>query len=168
MNQGNQSSYFATIPRFHKTEKELNAPVSVVKISIYGKYTKRGEHRKEIVEADFNEMMEVPVGFNKGHMKLAANRYVRKVLKGIRVRTFYHDAEVQAEKVGHKRRVVDFMSEKGVRDNTRLKRTYDLAVTQRNAEAQKLDSGIVPQGLTDNTQYTEDGQLPYSDRYVDV
>jgi len=168
MNQGNQSPHFASIPRYHKTETELNSPVSVVKVKVYGKYTKRGEHRKEVVESDYEAIVEVPATFNKGDLKLASNRYIRKDLKGIRVRTFYFDEEHKPEPLKHKRRTRDFMSEKGIRDNERLKRNYDRAVEQRNAEASNLANGHAPQGLMDNTQYSSDGQLPYSDKYVDV
>lgn len=163
-----QSPHFASIPRFHKTENELNAAVAVVKVGVYGKYTKRGDHRKEVIEADFEAIVEVPATFNKGHLKLVANRYVRKTLKGIRVRTFYLDEEVQVEKLDHKRRVRDFMSDKGLRDNNRLHRTYDRAIAQRQAEANSLAGGIAPSGLTDNTQYSGDGLMPNNGKYVDV
>lgn len=167
MNVSPQSPYFAPIQRFHKTEKELNAPVSVVEVAVYGKYTKRGEHRKEVIEADFEATVEVPSGFNKGHLKLACNRYVRNKLKGIRVRTFYQDDQVDPKSLDHKRRVRDFMSDKGLRDNVRLERNYKKQVDQRSAEQQSIAAGNPPQFM-DSTQYSESGLMPVGDKYVDV
>ncbi len=169
MNQqmNNQQPFFATIPRFHKTEDELNAAVAVVSVHVYGKYTKRGEHRKEVVEADFKAKVEVPAGFNKGDLKLASNRHVRQVLKGIRVRTFYLDEEVRPEPLDHPRRVRDFMSDKGIRDNDRQKRNYDRQLANRKAEMDAMAAGQAPQFI-DGTQYQGDGLMPEGDKYVDV
>ncbi len=168
MNTVPTSPHFAPIQRLHKTEKELNAPVSVVEVAVYGKYTKRGEHRKEVIEADFDAVVEVPADFNKGHLKLACNRYVRNKLKGIRVRTFQRDEQVEPKALDHKRRVRDFMSDKGLRDNVRLERNYKKQIEQRNAEQQALAAGQPPQFM-DSTQYGDDGLLPVrTDKYVDV
>lgn len=167
MNTVPQSPHFAPIQRLHKTEKELNSPVAVVEVAVFGKYTKRGEHRKEVIEADFEGKVEVPADFNKGHLKLACNRFVRNKLKGIRVRTFYVDEEIQVKPLDHKRRVRDFMSDKGLRDNVRLERQYKKQVEQRNAEMQAMANGVPPQFM-DSTQYTNDGLMPVGDKYVDV
>lgn len=168
MNQHMQSPHFASIPKFHKTERELNAAVNVVAVKVYGKYTKRGEHRKEVVEADFEAEVEVPENFNKGDLKLASNRHIRKKLKGIRVRTFYLDDSFEPKKVEHKRRVRDFMSEKGLRDNARQERQYNRAIEQRKAEQDSIANGGAPPTVMDNTQYSNDGLMPVGDKYVDV
>ena len=106
------------------TEEELNAPIQVQKISVFGTYTARGDHRKEIVQRDFEEFVTVPVAWNKGQLKLATNNHIKKVLKGIRVRTFEVNEEVEPKEVKKKYLFKDFISDSGLRHNKRRKEHY--------------------------------------------
>ena len=65
--------------------------------------------------------------------------------------------------VEHQRRVRDFMSEKGIRDNARAKRDYEREVAKRQAEAQAVAAGQPP-SFMDTTQYGSDGLAPESDK----
>ena len=162
--QNAQNPFFLPIKRKHLTEAELNAPIAVVTVRVWGDYTKRGEHRKEIITGDYEADLEVPKNFNKGHIKLAANRHVKNELKGIRARHINFDPEEAPKPLEHKRKVRDFMSWQGLRDNDSLKREYDREVARRKAEAESLENGIVPQGVTDNTEYGADGLPRFSEK----
>lgn len=158
-----QNPFFRPIKRKHKTEEELNAPVSVVKIRIHGEYTCRGEHRKEVIAKHFEAEVEVPIGFDKGHIKLAANRHIKNELKGIRARTCYHDESFKPVPVEHKRRVKDFMSYQGLMDNNSMKREYDKEIAARKAEADAMAEGIAP-AFADDSQYGADGLPKFSEK----
>jgi hypothetical protein len=154
--------FFIPIRRSHKTEEELNAPVNVVEIFVSFSFTKRGEHRKEVVESHAEAWLEVPEKFNRGHIKLAANRHVKNKLHGIRVREFHEDPE-QVKKCEHKRKVRDFMSWQGIRDNETMKREYDREMAKRKAEADSMAAGIAPE-FQDETQYGADGLPKFSEK----
>lgn len=156
-----QNPFHVPIAKTFLTEEELNAPISVVKIKVFGSYTKRGEHRKEVVEDQFDATVEVPHNFNIGHVKLACNRYVREIMKprGIRVRVFKHDETIPPEPCEYQRRVRDFMSAKGLRDNARQKRAYDREIEKRKAEMDSMAAGALPQFM-DTTAYGSDGLAP--------
>lgn len=159
-----QNPYFPQVKRNHLNERELDAPLSVVKIKVYGGYMTRGEHRKEVVEKQYEAEVEVPEGYNKGHVKLAINRYVSKKLKGIRARTYYVDESVKPKPIEQKRRVRDFISERGMRDNERMKREYDRQIQNRRAEAEAMANGQAPGGTIDDTEYGADGLPKFSDK----
>ena len=161
--QAPQQPFFNKIPRNFLTEEELDRPIDVVAVRVIGSYTTRGEHRKEIIEKQYEEDVEVPKGFNKGHVKLAVNRMVKKKLKGIRARTWEVDDESEPQLLEHKRRVRDFISERGMRDNERLKRDYQRELQKRQAEADALAAGIAP-SFSDQTEYGADGLPKFSDK----
>lgn len=161
--QNAQNPFFLPIKRKHLTEEELNAPIEVVTVRIWGDYTKRGEHRKEIITGDYDAEVEVPKGFNRGHVKLAANRYVKNELKGIRARHFHYDAEEAPKPVAHKRKVKDFMSWQGLRDNETMKREFEREIARRKAEADQMAAGIPPQ-FVDDSQYGADGLPKFSEK----
>lgn len=163
MNQGPQQPFFAPIPRHFRTEEELDAVIPVVAIKVYGSFTFRGKTRKEVLEDQYEAEIEVPANYHKGHVKLAVNRYIRREKKGIRARTYNIDYDVQPKTLEHKRRVRDFISEKGMRDNARAKKAYEKAVRERKAEADAMVQGVAP-AFTDNTQYRSDGLPPLSDK----
>lgn len=158
-----KNPFFRPISRNYLTEEELDRAISVVKVKVYGSYTKRGSTRKEVVEDQYEADLEVPENFNMGHIKLAVNRHVKKQLKGIRARTYYRDEDSEPQPVENKRRVRDFISERGMRDNDRAKREYQREVQKRKAEADALASGIAP-AFADDTQYGNDGLPRFSDR----
>ena len=158
-----QQPYFPKHRRLFLTEEELDEGIEVVSIAVYGSYTLRGEHRKEVVEKSYDAQVEVPRDFNQGHVKLAVNRYVKRKLRGIRARTYHVDEEVEPKILEHKRRVRDFMSERGLRDNVRLKREYDRELASRRAEAEALADGKPPV-FSDHTDYGADGLPRYSDK----
>ena len=159
-----QTPFFIPIRRRHLTEQELDAPVKVVTVKVWGEYTCRGEHRKEVIAKNYEAELEVPANFNKGHIKLAANRHVKNVLKGIRARHCYYDENEKPKPVEHKRRVRDFMSWQGLRDNETMKREYEREVERRKAEAEARQAGIVPQGVQDDSQYGADGLPKFSEK----
>lgn len=159
-----QNPFYVPIHRKHLTEAELNEAVKVVTIRVWGDYTCRGEHRKEVIVRDYDAHLEVPENFNKGHIKLAANRYVKNQLKGIRARHCYVDEHEEPKPVDHKRRVKDFMSWQGLRDNDSLKREYEREVAKRQAEAENMANGIIPRGVADDSLYGSDGLPKFSDR----
>lgn len=159
-----QSPFFIPIKRKHLTEEELNAPVGVVTIRVWGDYTCRGEHRKEVITREYDAELEVPDNFNKGHIKLAANRHVKNVLKGIRARHCYHDEASAPKPQPHKRRVRDFMSWQGIRDNETMKREYEREIEKRKAEAENMQNGILPSGAVDDSVYGSDGLPKFSEK----
>lgn len=163
MQQAPQNPFFRPIPRNYLTEEELDRAISVVKVKVYGSYTKRGATRKEIVEDQYEADVEVPADFNVGHIKLAVNRHVKKQLKGIRARTYYRDEDSEPQPVEHKRRVRDFISERGMRDNERAKRDYQREMQKRKAESDALAAGIAP-AFADDTEYGRDGLPRFSDK----
>lgn len=157
-----QNPFFRPIPRQFKTEDELNQPIDCLIVSVYGQYTTRGEHRKEVIEKHYEAEIEVPANFNKGHVKLGVNRYVRKKLHGIRARTFHVNDEVEPKKAEHRRRVRDFMSDKGIRDNERAKKEYMREMKKRKEEAEQMAAdGMMP---FDQTEYGPDGLPKFSDK----
>lgn len=162
-NPNPQNPFFIPIRRVHLTEQELDAAVEVIKIRVWGDYTYRGEHRKEVIVGNYDAMLEVPKKFNKGHIKLAANRHIKNDMKGIRARHCYHDEE-KTEPVPHKRRVRDFMSWQGLRDNDSLKREYDREMSKRKAEADQMLNGVAPQGVQDDSMYGADGLPKFSEK----
>jgi hypothetical protein len=159
-----QNPFFKPVIRHHKTEEELDATIEVVTITVYGEYTKRGQHRKEVVTEDYEFDVEVPKDYNVGHVKLAVNRHVRRKLKGIRARTYHVDQTVDPKPVEHKRRVRDFISERGMRTNLRQKRDYDREMAKRKAEADHMAAGQVPSSYVDDSEYGTDGLPKFSDR----
>lgn len=163
-NPSPQSPYFIPIKRKHLTEEELNAPVGVVTVRIWGDYTKRGEHRKEIITGDYDAEVEVPEKFNRGHLKLAANRYIKNTLRGIRARHVYFEPEEKPKPLEHKRRVKDFMSSQGLRDNESMKREYDRDMEKRRAEAEQMAAGIAPNEVVDGSLYGADGLPKFSEK----
>lgn len=158
-----QEPFFNKIPRHFLTEQELDAVIDVVMIKVYGTYAFRGKDRKEVLQGNYEEMVEVPAKYHMGHVKLSANRLVRRKLNGIRVRTFNVDYDAQPEPCEHKRRVRDFISEKGMRDNERAKKAYYKEVDAQKAQMDAMSQGIMP-SFVDNTQYREDGLPPISDK----
>ena len=163
MNQAPTQEFYPKVPRHFLTEEELDRVIEVVNIKIYGTYAYRGETRKETLEGHYEEMVEVPNGYHKGHVKLAANRMVRRKLKGIRVREFFVDVDHQPEPCEHKRRVRDFISEKGMRDNERAKRAYFKQIADMKKQNEQMQQGIAP-SFVDDTNYREDGLPPISDK----
>lgn len=164
MQHASQNPFFNQIKREHLTEDELNSPVKVVKIKIWGDYTCRGEHRKEVIVRDYEGEVEVPAKFHGGHVKLAANRYIKNEKKGIRARHVFYDKEDAGEPQEHKRKVREFMSSQGIRDNESLKRAYDREIAQRRAEAENMHNGIAPEGVTDDSMYGRDGLPKFSEK----
>lgn len=140
------------------TEEELNAPVEVQKIKVSGTYTARGETRKEVIQKNFDGDVIVPVGYNVGQLKLATNKYVRESLKGIRVRTYVVDESAEVQPMKRKMKVRDFMSEKGLRDNERLKKNFIKA--QAAPKAPEDFPGL----SLDSSEYGADGLPKFSDR----
>lgn len=165
MNQFNpQQPYFNPIQRQHLTEDELDKPIKVCKIKVWGRYTKREGSRNDVFEAHFrDQFVEVPVNYNKGHVKLAVNRMVKKELQGIRALEFFIEADHQPEILEHGRRVRDFISDRGIRDNNRLKREYDKLVAERQAEMDRMAGGGAPPKFSDDTQYDNAGLAPFND-----
>lgn len=164
MNYAPQQPHFTQIRRQFLTEDELEKPVDVVLVSVWGKYTLRGDTRKEVIEKSFNIEVEVPKNYNLGHVKLSTNLHIRRNLGGIRAREFHVDDRKPAKPITeYRRRVKDFMSDKGLRDNDRLKREYMREVDKRKREADALAAGQIPQFI-DNTQYGQDGSMPVSDK----
>lgn len=135
------------------TEADLCAAVDVYTLTVEGKYTKRGEQRKEVYEDDYVVDIEVPKNWNMGHVKLGANRYIKNELKGIRARTFLID-ESSLTKSSAKKKVRDFMSAQSLIDNETRKKDYERMLEQRRARTASNDSGMLP---FDNTNYDENG-----------
>jgi hypothetical protein len=162
-NQEPQNPFFIPIRRRHLNEKELEASIKVVTVRIWGDYTKRGEHRKEVITGEYDAEVEVPHNFNRGHLKLAANRYVKNELRGIRARHVHYDPSEKPKPVEHQRRVKDFMSWQGLRDNDAMKREYDRDMAKRKAEAEQMANGIAPAFL-DETHYGTDGLPRFSEK----
>jgi hypothetical protein len=156
--------FFMPLNKKYLTEEELDRTVNVLKIMVSGQYTLRGEHRKEVIENHYDAEIEVPEGYNLGHVKLGINRYIRKELHGIRARTFAVDHDIEPVLLPHKRRVRDFMSDKGLRDNERLKREYAREKLQRKQEAEMIAAGHAPSELIDDSQYGADGLPKFSER----
>lgn len=143
------------------TEEDLNAPVKAVLIKVYGKYTKRGEQRKDVYEDDYEAEIEVPARYAMGHVKLGINRYIKKELKGIRARTFEVDTSFNPVPVKEKRIVKDFMSQQGLMDNDSVKRLYHERLQRARLEQQaKQDGTWVPPAFSDTTNYGDDGLPP--------
>lgn len=159
-----QQPFFIPIKRQHLTEEDLNKGISVVSVKVYGSYTARGEHRKEIVELQYEGEVEVPEGFNRGHVKLAVNRYIKNTMKGIRARTYYLDEDSAPKKLEHKRKVRDFISSRGIRDNDRLKREWERANAQRKAEMERMANGEAPMGIIDDSVLGGDGLPKFSEK----
>lgn len=146
-------------PRY-LTEQQLDEKINVTLINVYGNFTKRGEHRNDILEESFEGEVIVPEKFNMGHVKLACNNFVVKKLQGIRVREFFVDSSKPPKPLEKKMRVRDFMSERGLRDNRRLKKEYDKEMAERRAARQK--DGV--DEINDTSEYDEDGLPKVSDR----
>lgn len=117
----------------HLTDKELNAPIQAITVKVWGKYLFRGDTRKEVLEDDFEADVEVPVKYHAGHVKLAANRYVKRELKGIRAKTYNVDREAKPVPVKDPRKVRDFMSDMALNENQRLK---DIEENERRKKEQ--------------------------------
>lgn len=155
-----QQPHFAPIRKNFLTDDELEKPVEVVMISVWGKYTLRGETRKEVIEKTFNIEVEVPKNFNLGHVKLSTNRHIRRTLGGIRAREFHVDERKPVKPVTeYRRRVKDFMSDNGLQENEHAKRKYMKALENRKREAEALAAGQLP-AFIDSSQYGQDGTLP--------
>jgi len=128
------------------TDDDLASPVQAVKIKIFGEYFKRGEHRNDVYEEPYEAEIVVPKAFNMGHVKLQANRHVKRHLNGVRVRTFNVDTDFVAEPVKDKEYTVkDFISDMGLQDNQRQKEMYLQQVEHRRAQAEReADPDYVP------------------------
>ena len=162
-NSAAPTPFFLPIRRKHLTEEELNQEVPVVLVHCWGDYTKRGEHRKEVITGDYEAELEVPKNYNVGDLKLAANRYVKDKLRGIRVRHVYYDKEAAAKPTDVKHTRKYFKSTQGLMDNESLKREYDKEVARRRKEATDMADGILP-AFADDTRYGEDGLPKFSER----
>ncbi len=162
MDYSPQQPHFAPIRKTFLTEDELEKPIDVVMVSVWGKYTLRGDTRKEVIEKSFAFEIEVPKQFNLGHVKLCTNRHIRRTLGGIRAREFHVDDRKPVVPVtAHRRRVKDFMSENGLAENEHAKRKFMQAMENRKREAEALAAGQLP-AFIDSTQYGQDGALPYN------
>jgi len=153
------------------TDEDLAAPCKAVKIRIFGEYFKRGDHRNEVYEEEYEATIVVPAAFMPGHVKLMANRYVKDIrnkLNGIRARTFYVDTEVAPEPVTDKEyRVRDFMSEMSLDDNRRARERYEEQQQAERAQREAMEDPnyveTIPTGVSVRSRWVED------DRYsVDV
>lgn len=146
--------------RPYLTEKELNAPVDALKIKIYGKWTHRAKHsKKEVHEDHFDAFIDVPVGYHLGHIKLMANRYIKKELKGIRAKEYFEDKSVPpVPSDRNDYRVRDFMSDMTIEDNRMAREDYKKAVerARQRAEDQASDD-YMPPPIEDTTEYGPDG-----------
>jgi tRNA U54 and U55 pseudouridine synthase Pus10 len=149
------------------TEQQLDAPCQAVTITIFGSYTKRGEQRKDVYEDQYSAEVEVPKNFNTGHIKLAANRYVRNELRGIRARTFILNTKFKPKAVKEPRQVRDFFSAQGLIDNESLRRDYEAARGRQMAVAAHGREAPMPSpdfGVAyDTSQYDENGLPAFND-----
>lgn len=131
------------------TEEELNEKVSAVKIHIFGRYYKNGEHRGEVYEEDYAADVIVPKAFDLGHVKLMANRYVkdpRNTLRGIRVQTFYVDADFAPEPVKDKEYTrKDFISDMGLQQNERDKQNHIERLERKRLQREAEENGEFPE-----------------------
>lgn len=165
-NSAPQEPRHLPIPKSFLDEKELNAEIPTVTIKVNGTYTTRGEHRKEVIVKDFEDVsIEVPFNFNIGHVKLCTNRHVRQTLKGIRIREFHYDKQQKPSPTNKKRAVKYFMSDRGLRDNERMKKSYMREIERRKLEADQLAQGILPSGALDDTEYGADGLAPVTENH---
>jgi hypothetical protein len=147
------------------TEEDLNANISAVKIRITGSYTKRGDQRKEVFEEAYELDVEVPEKYNIGHVKLAANRAIKKDLKGIRARTWMVDHDIPPVPVKEKRKVRDFMSTQGLMDNESAKRDYEIKRAEKQAVREAKENGeYAPPKFSDETEYGTDGLPKFSEK----
>lgn len=143
------------------TEEQLNEKIEVVVIRVFGSYSKRSEGHREVYEAQYEADLRVPKGYNVGDVKLAAQRYVKNELKGIRVRTFHVDKKVKQTKSDEGGRRRDFMSAQGIADNESLKRDHDALMAQRRARREaEMDPNYVPPSFMDDSAYGSDGLPP--------
>lgn len=137
------------------TDEELNAPISAVKIRVTGEYFKRGEHRNDVYEESYEAEIVVPTKYNIGQVKLQASRYVKKELKGVRVRTFFIDSDFKPEPVTDKKYVVkDFMSDMGLDDNARQKKLYLERIAKKRAAEEEGDD--IQRGISVVSKVVED------------
>lgn len=143
--------------KLYWTETELNASVDVVKIKVYGRYSRRGEHRNDVLDDHFEAEIEVPKGYNLGHVKLQAQRYIKRELKGIRVLEFHVDSDYRARKVDGKRKFKDFISDIGLQDNAARKKKAEEAAAKRRQEQALMAEGFAPTEVKDDTYYDADG-----------
>lgn len=146
------------------TDEDLATQIAVVKIKIHGEYFKRGEHRNEVYEEAYEAEIIVPKSFNMGHVKLQANRHVKRHMNGVRVRTFYVDTDFTPEPVSDKKYTVkDFISDMGLQDNNRNKENYIQAIERRRQQEElRNDPEYTPSFgvFEDNTKYGRDGLPP--------
>jgi len=142
------------------TEDDLNSPVKSIVIAIEGSYTKRGEQRKDVYEDSYQAEVIVPEKYNMGHVKLAADRHVKNVLKGIRARTYNIDRDVEPKPADKQYKVKDFMSHQGLLDNDSLKRDYEIKQAKRRAQREAAEAGFAPPQFSDDTDYGDDGLPP--------
>lgn len=145
----------------YKTEEELNEAVKAVTIRVGGKYTKRGEQRKEVYEDDYEADIVVPEKFAMGHVKLQVNRYIKEKLKGIRARTFEVDTTVAPKPAEGKFKARDFISHQGILDNESAKRLHLERQRKRELERKMREDGTYqPPEFSDTTNYGDDGLPP--------
>ncbi len=127
------------------TDAELNAPVKAVEIKIWGSYTKRGENRKDVYEDHYEAVVVVPAQYDMGHVKLMANRLVKRELHGIRARTWNVDKSVKPTAYkppeGTTLRRRDFMSDMALNDNERAKQEHQRKMAQIKAQRDRERSG---------------------------
>lgn len=125
------------------TDEELNEKVHVVKIRVSGEYFKRGDHRQDVYEEQYEADIIVPKLFNMGHVKLQANRYVKDPktkMNGVRIRTFNVDSDFKPEPFTEKEyRVRDFISDMGMADNERHKQNYIENIERERIQREMAD-----------------------------
>lgn len=135
------------------TEDELNAPCETVIVHVIGEYYKRGEHRGDVFEEQYEIDIVVPKVFNMGHVKLMANRYIRNPknkMNGESVRTFHVDASVEIKPNKDSQMVFrDFISDLGLQEN-RLKREGHAQKLERKRIQREMeeDPNCVPRAGT--------------------
>lgn len=155
--QHNQAQQVGVPRREWYTEDELDRPMNVVEVVTYGQYTKRTSSRKEVEIKDFKNLkIEVPADFHNGHVKLSVNRTIKHELQGIRAKVFYRDKKFPPAPLKHKRRLRDFMSQKGIRENTRKRDAYMRELESNKSRDAAMAQGIAP-AFVDDSQYGADG-----------
>lgn len=131
------------------TEEELDAPCEAVTIRVVGEYYKRGEHRQDVYEEQYEADIVVPKMYNMGHVKLMVNRHVKDIksgMNGIRVRTFNVDASVAPKPYTEKKyRVRDFMSDMGLQENKLARESHMKKLERKRIQREmEEDPNYVP------------------------
>jgi hypothetical protein len=148
------------------TNNDLDAKIDAVTIRVYGTFTKRDSGRKDVCQDDFECDLDVPKGYNMGQVKCAASKYIKKELKGIRLRTFHIDSNEKEKPCDKKYRVRDFISEQGLRDNNSLKIEHDTKLALRRAKEESEDGQFELGAPIDDTNYDANGLPKLTDVYL--